>query len=55
MDTIALARAAFLTFLGLAFGLLGQRVGDFVRGYQVIVAYGLILLGVLGGSLLSLF
>lgn len=43
----ALARAAFLTVLGLAFGLLGQLVGDFVRGYQVVVAYGLILLGIL--------
>lgn len=43
----ALTRAAFLTLLGLAFGLLGQLVGGFVRSYQVIFAYGLILLGVL--------
>lgn len=43
----ALSRAAFLTVLGLAFGLLGQLVSGFVRGYQVIFAYGLILLGAL--------
>ncbi len=43
----ALARAALLTFLGLTFGLLGQTVGDFVRGYQQFIAWGLIALGVL--------
>ena len=43
----ALARAAFLTALGLAFGLLGRLVGDFVRSYQQIIAWGLIVLGVL--------
>ncbi len=43
----SLTRAAFLAILGLAFGLLGQLVGDFVRGYQVIISYGLILLGTL--------
>ncbi len=43
----ALSRAAFLTLLGVAFGLLGQLVGGFVRSYQVIFAYGLILLGAL--------
>ena len=41
----ALARAAFLTILGLAFGLLGQLVGDFARNYTRFVAYGMILLG----------
>lgn len=43
----ALARAALLTVLGLAFGLLGQMVGGFVRGYQQLIAWGLIALGVL--------
>lgn len=43
----ALARAALLTVLGLAFGLLGQVVGDFVRGYQQLIAWGLIALGAL--------
>lgn len=43
----ALARAALLTALGLAFGLLGQTVGGFVRGYQQLIAWGLIALGVL--------
>jgi cytochrome c-type biogenesis protein len=43
----ALARAALLTALGLAFGLLGQTVGSFVRGYQQLIAWGLIALGVL--------
>jgi cytochrome c-type biogenesis protein len=43
----ALARAVLLTVLGLAFGLLGQVVGDFVRGYQQFIAWGLIALGVL--------
>ncbi len=43
----ALARATLLTTLGLAFGLLGQAVGRFVRGYQQFIAWGLIILGVL--------
>lgn len=43
----ALARAAFLTLLGLLFGLLGATVGDFVRGYQKVIAVGLIVLGAL--------
>ncbi|MCL4302083.1 MAG: sulfite exporter TauE/SafE family protein [Anaerolineae bacterium] len=43
----ALARAVLLTTLGLAFGLLGQVVGDFVRGYQQFIAWGLIALGIL--------
>ena len=43
----ALARAALLTALGLAFGLLGQAAGGFVRGYQQLIAWGLIGLGVL--------
>ncbi len=42
----ALARATLLTTLGLAFGLLGQAVSGFVRGYQQLVAWGLIALGV---------
>jgi len=43
----ALARSALLTVLGLAFGLLGQAVGNFVRGYQQFMAWGLIVLGAL--------
>ncbi|MFQ6057644.1 MAG: cytochrome c biogenesis CcdA family protein [Anaerolineae bacterium] len=43
----ALARAAFLMLLGLLFGLLGQYVGAFVRGYQKLIAVGLIVLGAL--------
>lgn len=43
----ALARAALLTALGLTFGLLGQVVSSFVRGYQQFIAWGLIALGVL--------
>lgn len=43
----ALARAALLTVLGLAFGLLGQMVGGFVRRYQQFIAWGLIGLGAL--------
>lgn len=43
----ALARAAFLVVLGLLFGLLGQYVGAFVRGYQKLIAVGLIALGAL--------
>ncbi len=43
----ALARAALLTLLGLAFGLLGQALGGFVRAYQHLIAWGLIALGVL--------
>ena len=43
----ALARAVFLTLLGLLFGLLGAAVGDFVRGYQKVIAVGLIVLGAL--------
>ena len=42
-----LARAAFLTALGMAFGLLGQLIGDFARNFTVAVAYGMILLGTL--------
>ena len=42
-----LARAAMLTALGLAFGLLGQMIGGFVLGYQRLIAWGLIALGVL--------
>lgn len=41
----ALARAALLTLLGLAFGLLGQALGGFVRAYQHLIAWGLIGLG----------
>ena len=33
----ALARAAFPTLLGLAFGLLGQLKGDFARNYTVVL------------------
>ncbi|MCQ3979711.1 MAG: hypothetical protein DPW09_40345 [Anaerolineae bacterium] len=43
----ALARATLLTLLGLTFGLVGQAVGDFVRGYQQFIAWGLIALGLL--------
>jgi len=43
----ALSRATVLMALGLAFGLLGQAVGGFVRGYQQIIAWGLIILGAL--------
>lgn len=43
----ALARAALLTVLGFAFGLLGQAVGNFVRGYQQFISWGLIALGAL--------
>ena len=42
-----LSRAAMLTALGLAFGLLGQVVGGFVLGYQRLIAWGMIALGVL--------
>lgn len=43
----ALSRAVMLTVLGLAFGLLGQAIGGFVLGYQRLIAWGLIVLGVL--------
>ena len=41
----ALARATFLTLLGLAFGLIGQLIGDFVRNFTLFIAYVMILLG----------
>lgn len=39
-------RAAFLTALGLLFGLFGQSVAAFVRGYQQVIALVIITVGV---------
>lgn len=43
----ATARAALLTLLGLAFGLLGQTVQGFAWRLQIAVSLGLVVLGVL--------
>ena len=43
----AFSRAIMLTALGLVFGLLGQVLGGFVRGYQRLIAWVMIGLGVL--------
>lgn len=39
-------RAVFLTALGLLFGLFGQSVASFVRGYQQVIALAIVAIGV---------